>query len=43
MRYELHPAFATMQCPSGITDAHCQKEEEELQKRKSPATVINFL
>jgi hypothetical protein len=33
-----------MQCPSGNTDTHNEKEEKELQKkRKSPATVINFL
>jgi hypothetical protein len=34
--YQLHPASATTQCPSGNTDAHNQKKEEELQKRKIP-------
>jgi hypothetical protein len=29
-RYQLHPASATTQCPSGNTDAHSQKKEEEL-------------
>jgi hypothetical protein len=43
-QYQLHPASATMQCPSGNTDAHNKKEEKELQKKnKSLATVINFL
>jgi hypothetical protein len=30
-RYLLHPAY-----PNGITDAHNQKTEEELQKSKVP-------
>jgi hypothetical protein len=32
-RYQIHPALATMQCPSGNTDAH-SKKEEEIQKNK---------
>jgi hypothetical protein len=34
--YHLHLASTTTQCPSGNTDAHNQKKEEELQKRKIP-------
>jgi hypothetical protein len=42
--YQLHPASAITQCPSGNTDAHNQKkEEEELQKKKNPARVIHSL
>jgi hypothetical protein len=41
-RYQLQQASSTMQCPSGNTDAHNQKNEDELQK-ESPAIVINFL
>jgi hypothetical protein len=33
-RYQLHPASATMECPNGITDAHSQKIQEELQKKE---------
>jgi hypothetical protein len=35
-RYQLHSASAATQCLSGITDAHSQQKEEELQKRKVP-------
>jgi hypothetical protein len=39
-RYQLHPASATTQCPYSNTDAHSQKK---ICKKKSPATVIDFL
>jgi hypothetical protein len=42
-RYQLHPASATTQCPSGNTDAHSQKKEEELQKKKKPRYSDKFL
>jgi hypothetical protein len=32
-RYQLHPASATTQHPSGTMDAHIQKKKEELQKK----------
>jgi hypothetical protein len=34
-RYELHPASATTQCPSGHTDAHSQKKKKNYEKEKS--------
>jgi hypothetical protein len=32
----IHQGSAIVQCPSGITDAHSQNKEKELQKRKVP-------
>jgi hypothetical protein len=43
IKYQLHPASATTHCLSDNTDAHSQKKKEELQKRKSPTTVIKSL
>jgi hypothetical protein len=42
-KYQLHSANATMQYPSSNMDAHSHKKENELQKKKSSATVINYL
>jgi hypothetical protein len=42
-RYQLHSISATTQCPSDNTDAHNHKKGENLQKKKSPATMINSL
>jgi hypothetical protein len=42
-RYQLHPASATMECPNGITDAHSQKIQEELQKKKKSRYIDLFL
>jgi hypothetical protein len=34
-RYQLHPASATTQCPSGNTDAHSQlKQNKKYEKEK---------
>jgi hypothetical protein len=42
-RYQLHLASATTSCPNGIKDAHNQKKEKEITKKKSPATEIKTL
>jgi hypothetical protein len=42
-RYQLHPTYATTQCPSDNMDAHNQKRRIRITKKKSLAKVINFL
>jgi hypothetical protein len=39
----IHPASATTSCPNGIKDAHSQKKEKKIQKKKSTATEIENL
>jgi hypothetical protein len=42
-RYQLYPFSATTHCPSGSMDAHSQKREEKLyKKRKVPLQRLIF-
>jgi hypothetical protein len=43
-RYQLYPASATTQCPSGHMDAHNQKRRRRrITKKKNPALANNSL